>query len=182
MADFETAEIKTRQFEGGYANHKDDRGGETYAGISRNFWPEWEGWAVIENFKLAIPPHSGIDFELNAKEMHEQLKFMVSRFYRINFWEGMNLDLIDNQELANSIYDFAVNAGINRSVKFIQEIVEVEIDGKLGPKTINAINMGDAYALLTAFNLKRATFYKSIAKGSQTKFLKSWLRRINFEV
>ncbi|MEE1885709.1 glycoside hydrolase family 108 protein [Pedobacter flavus] len=182
MADFEIAEIETRKFEGGYANLKDDKGGETYAGISRNFWPDWEGWTVIDAFKSGIPQHAGIDFEMNSKEMHDQLKFMVSRFYRINFWEGMNLDLIDNQELANSIYDFAVNAGINRSVKFIQEIVEVEMDGKLGPITINAINMGDAYALLTAFNLKRAAFYKSIAKGSQAKFLKSWLRRINLEV
>ena len=45
MADFKVAFAKTIRFEGGYVNHKADKGGETYKGIARNFWPKWKGWA-----------------------------------------------------------------------------------------------------------------------------------------
>ena len=37
MAEFETAYYLTNKIEGGYANDQDDKGGETYRGIARNF-------------------------------------------------------------------------------------------------------------------------------------------------
>lgn len=44
MADFNEAFAATSMDEGGYANHCNDNGGETYAGISRKFWPGRNGW------------------------------------------------------------------------------------------------------------------------------------------
>lgn len=43
MAIFEKAYDPVRQWEGGWCNVEGDRGGETYAGIARNFWPGWPG-------------------------------------------------------------------------------------------------------------------------------------------
>lgn len=47
MADFKIAFDITNKTEAGYANNPDDSGGETYAGISRNNWPYWEGWKNV---------------------------------------------------------------------------------------------------------------------------------------
>ena len=38
-------------FEGNYSNDKDDPGGETYKGISRNMNKDWEGWKIIDSYK-----------------------------------------------------------------------------------------------------------------------------------
>ena len=43
MAIFKKAYEPVRQWEGGWCNVEGDRGGETYAGIARNFWPDWPG-------------------------------------------------------------------------------------------------------------------------------------------
>ena len=38
-------------YEGNYSNDKDDPGGETYKGISRNMNKDWEGWKIIDSYK-----------------------------------------------------------------------------------------------------------------------------------
>jgi hypothetical protein len=38
----------TLGYEGEWVNDPDDRGGETYRGISRVHWPKWAGWAIID--------------------------------------------------------------------------------------------------------------------------------------
>lgn len=48
MADFLQAYESMIRNEGGYTLHTvaGDRGGMTYAGIARNFHPNWPGWAL----------------------------------------------------------------------------------------------------------------------------------------
>jgi lysozyme family protein len=43
MASFQQADALTSQIKGGYANNKLNRGGETYTGVARNFWPKRAG-------------------------------------------------------------------------------------------------------------------------------------------
>ena len=47
MADFRLAYKKIEAAEGGYVNDPDDKGGETYKGISRKANPDWNGWINI---------------------------------------------------------------------------------------------------------------------------------------
>lgn len=51
MADFDSAYAPLKQLEGGWCHNPDDKGGETYAGIARNFFPAWPGWAVVDAAK-----------------------------------------------------------------------------------------------------------------------------------
>ena len=55
------------EYEGGYVNHPNDPGGETYKGISRRAHPNWKGWQLIDQ-KKPVP---------------EQL---VQEFYYNNYW------------------------------------------------------------------------------------------------
>jgi lysozyme family protein len=75
----------TSGFEGGYVNDPADRGGETYRGISRKSWPDWAGWALIDQAKAAglrsasaIGRHFADDSEMDA---------LVTEFYKNEFWE-----------------------------------------------------------------------------------------------
>jgi len=51
----------TLDLEGGYSNDIDDAGGETYAGISRNNFPDWYGWTIIDDLKDEINFPKNID-------------------------------------------------------------------------------------------------------------------------
>ena len=51
MASFKEAWEETSAVEGGYVDDDDDRGGETYRGVARNFHPDWPGWDRIDAAK-----------------------------------------------------------------------------------------------------------------------------------
>lgn len=182
MAKFEIAESITGRNEGGYANNKADKGGETYAGIARNHWPKWEGWEYIDHIKAQLGTSAKTINLYASKDM--AVVTLVSDFYKQNFWDVMKLDLVNDQQLANSVYDFGVNSGTVRSAKFLQQAVNnvcgvgLTVDGQIGNKTITEVNKHDAESIYNVFDKLREEFYRSIAKGSQAQFLKSWLSRL----
>lgn len=177
MAKFEIAEHITGRNEGLYANHKDDRGGETIQGIARNFWPNWKGWVTIDRIKATMGKSAAI---INANTKNDQeFQKLVTDFYKSNFWDVNSLDNFSDQQLANSVYDFGVNSGTGRAAKFLQEIIGVLVDGQIGPKTLSKLNSLPAKEVHVAYNAKRELFYKGLAKNpTQAKFLKSWLSRL----
>lgn len=181
MASFEIAESITGRNEGGYANNPADTGGETYAGIARNHWPKWEGWSDIDNVKNSLKKS---DIKITPSVINNWLKnskrlpLLISQFYKKNFWDALRLDEFVDQQLANSVYDFAVNSGTSRSAKYIQLSAGVTSDGIIGKQTLHAVNSADRKVIYYDFNKRRETFYKSIAKGNQAQFLKSWLSRL----
>ena len=54
MASFKEAWEETSAVEGGYVDDDDDRGGETYRGVARNFHPNWPGWDRIDAAKAVM--------------------------------------------------------------------------------------------------------------------------------
>ena len=79
MAEFETCYEKMIQLEGGYSLHEvtGDRGGMTYAGISRNTWSKWPGWKKID-----------------ANEYDDELAELVREFYKAEYWNKILGDQI----------------------------------------------------------------------------------------
>lgn len=134
MANFKIAFRKTCKLEGEYANDPDDTGGETYKGISRKHHPTWNGWKIIDKLKQEHP--RGFKTKLKG---NSELQAMVDDFYKRNYWNHLHLDDLANQELANQIFDTAVNCGIKPAVKIIQKVLGIPADGKLGPVTIEAM-------------------------------------------
>ena len=137
MADFNQAFDITMGHEGGYANNKLDTGGETYRGVSRNNWPDWEGWRLIDRLLMGVQSDQ-IDVVL-AKSV--ALQAMVPKFYKKEFWDVMRLDEVENQAIANELFDTGVNMHWKVAAKFLQEALvlalgpdSLEIDGKIGRK------------------------------------------------
>jgi len=187
MAKFDIAEKITGRNEGLYANNPADSGGETYAGIARNYWPKWEGWKYIDKYKadyakLNKPMQEKYSLakwiNSSAKVTSEPVGLLISSFYKTNFWDVNKLDQINDQQIANTVYDFGVNSGTPRAAKFLQQTLGLEQDGKIGPKTLAAVNSIPPKITHTKYNALREAAYKSWAKNDQAQFLRSWLSRL----
>ena len=150
MADFHIAHDNTSTNEGVYSNDKRDRGGETYYGISRRFHPSWDGWDILDQYK------EDKDFPDNIQH-NDFLAPFVDVFYRENFWEKISGDAIVSQDIANYLYDVAVNKGVRSAVKYLQtgcnisnregsDWDDILVDGLMGGNTLKA---------LTAWTIKR---------------------------
>lgn len=168
MANFIEAFQKVILNEGLYSNDPDDAGGRTILGISENNWPNWAGWKIIDRLS-------------SAKEMatNTELQNLVQQFYLNNFWDPIKGDLIPDQQIANSIFDFAVNAGVKTSVMLAQRVVGVDDDGAIGSNTLKAINAATPRLFIAEFKLAKIDRYCDIvdAKPTQIKYLKGWVRR-----
>lgn len=162
MADFLPAYERMLLNEGGYKLHtvQGDRGGMTYAGIARKRWPQWQGWEFIDHGDT--PPAD-----------------MVRAFYRDNFWTPVRGDDIKDQAIASSLFDFAVNAGVATAVKMAQIVVGTTPDGKVGAKTLAALNALETNYFRAAYGLAKVARYEQVVTKdrSQQKFLLGWIRR-----
>ncbi len=175
MSSFNEAYKIVLQNEGGYANNPKDKGGETYAGIARNFFPDWEGWRIIDVKKLTTFLRTGIPNNATFSE----LKSLVDKFY-LDRWNLFRLSEIKNQNLATLLFDYIINSGSVTPIKAIQEIVGVTVDGKIGTLTIEAINKGNAKEIFSKLLKHRSEHYKNIiAKDpTQKEFEETWNNRL----
>lgn len=172
MADFNQAFRITLANEGGYVNDPDDSGGVTYKGISRKFHPNWTGWSIIDSMKNT----SDFPAVLNS---NQSLQDEVGKFYKSNFWDKVEGDTISIQSVADSIFDFAVNAGIKTSSKLAQEVAGTNPDGIIGPNSIKSINAVEEDRFKTEFALQKVKYYVQITEKTPTnqKFFFGWIRR-----
>lgn len=164
MADFAKALARTVANEGGYVLHKvaGDPGGETFAGIARKRHPDWPGWNVVAN---------GTD---SAKRM------AVAAFYKPFFWDVIHGDEIGMQPESEVIFDFAVNAGVQRAVKTAQVVLGVTVDGVMGPNTLHALNSNRVITgFLREYTLRRIRYYTELCnrRPEIKKFLLGWVNR-----
>lgn len=186
MAVFETAYYLTRKVEGEYAHHKSDRGGETYAGIARNKWPKWQGWALVDVAKSS--PNFPANLITNVT-----LQVYVLGFYRKYFWDRNSLGLIKYQNISNELFDTGVNLGVGTAANILQEALnltnvngtkykDIEQDSKVGPITINTTNNHPKPdLLLKVLNILQAERYLKILRSnpSQEIFATSWFNRVH---
>ena len=172
MADFNKAFELTIKAEGGYVNDPDDPGGETYKGIARASHAKWSGWINIDMFK------NKRNFPKNLEE-DDELQEKIKSLYEANYWDKVQADDILDQDIAESIFDFAVNAGPRTSAKLAQITVNAEPDGVIGPKTLEKINADDKRAFLAVFALAKIGRYVGICekRNSSRKYFFGWVRR-----
>lgn len=133
MANFDIAYKRTSEFEGGYVKDHDDNGGETYKGIARNSNPNWSGWKIIDSYKKQS------HFPKNL-ENNNQLQLLVKDCYRIKYWNAINGDKINNQNVANDLYDSAVNMGVVMSIKLSQKQFKLPETGKFDNILLKKLN------------------------------------------
>lgn len=181
MAIFLNAFKITMGNEGGYANNPNDSGGETYAGIAHNYWPNWQGWPIVHATLAQKPANLNSALAANAA-----LQTQVQAFYKANFWDVLSLDSLNSQQTANQLFDTGVNMGTGIAGRFLQQAVnaltpgKLTVDGQVGPLTIAAANACNAQALYNQLIGLRKQRYLNIiaANPSQAQFERSWMSRL----
>ncbi|MDR2800413.1 MAG: hypothetical protein LBB52_03995 [Desulfovibrio sp.] len=160
--------------EGEYADNPEDGGGETYRGVSRNNWPEWEGWPVIDAIKRN---GDGTRKNINvAAAQNSRLRGAVREFYRKNFWTPTAC-LSALPALRSKVFNFGVNAGLKRAFAALQRAIglcredkagsaaRLRDDGLFGPASRAALeealrDQGEE-ALIDALCAEQMRFYES---------------------
>ncbi len=185
---FDAALAQVLEHEGGYVDDPDDRGGETYRGIARRFHPDWPGWTRIDRAKRRA------DFP-RCLDDDRELQAAVAELYRRLYWEPVGGDRLPDEALGIELMDTAVNMGVRRAARFLQEALnllnrnqrswpDLVVDGWIGDKSIAALNKclrgrNGRDWLLKVLNTLQAERYLDIMRRdpSQERFARGWLKR-----
>jgi|SRR5712675_975852 len=161
-------------WEGGYSFNPLDPGGETYCGISRKKWPSWMGWKFIDSAKTHGP------LSWNWKSGDQGLNSLVYIFYKANYWNKESYNLLDNQDIADKIFQHHINMG-TRAIRIAQNSVNGTIvpDSILGPIAVSSVNATDKDLFLERYCSKLIHYYHIlIDEHPQLKvFEHEWLLR-----
>lgn len=149
--------------EGGYVNHPSDRGGPTNMGITQGTLAAYRETAVT------------ID------DMKNLTKDEAFKIYWRDYVRKPGFDMIHSDSLAEHLVDIGVLHGPKRAVKWLQQSINVDADGVIGPITLRAINDGTLLAeeisrTLAVFRIR--FMGRLISKDhSQAPFAAGWLNR-----
>lgn len=151
------------KWEGGFANHPNDKGGATNKGIT------------IATFRHFFGSGATV----------EQLKAMTDEqwetVFRRGFWNPFKGDGIKSQPVADICVDWAWASGAGTAIKQVQRLLGVKEDGIVGNITLAAINAAEPEELFRRIKAARLAFVEAIVRRdpSQRVFLKGWCNRIN---
>jgi lysozyme family protein len=135
--------------EGGYTPGVGDPGGETNWGISKRSYPDVDIKALTRDQAKAI--------------------------YLRDFWNRIHADdLADG--VAFQAFDFAVNSGIETSVRKLQRAIGVADDGHWGPHTQAAAAAMSETDTIMRLNAERLDFMTGLSNWSVAG--RGWARRI----
>mgnify|MGYP002651205959 CR=1 FL=1 len=178
--------------EGGWANHKEDRGGATNYGISLRF--------LVAEGRMDLDGDGFADFDLDmdgdidGMDVRQLTTGDAIFLYHRCFWKPIDADSFP-RPLGEALFDQAVNGGLLAARKLLQRAINhcharlgrppIAVDGAIGAKTRAAyqalIELGGVGmpGLLAAFRKVVEDRYLAIiaADPSQAKFKRGWLRR-----
>lgn len=196
MANFNITYNNTLTHEGGYvspevANKIGDSGGETYKGIARNPNPSWPGWKIIDEYKRgnsAWYTYSGVRYfglKHGSYIPSKELDALHAKYIKTNFWDVNRLDEVKNQSLAQFLFDIGYGSGPGVAATHIQTVLGITADGKIGEKSIKAINSANQKSLFEKLqefrlawlerNLKHKSFYDVLVDRTNSFFFSEGL-------
>lgn len=165
MARIEETARAIFRWEGGWSNHKNDRGGATMMGVTLNTYK-----AYCRKKGKAVP---------TADDLKRITRETATDVLRVLFWQPLKADSIQNQSVADIIVDNCWGSGLSY-LRIVQEVLGEQRDGIMGPKTLAAINGADQRTLHARLVERRRVYYSNVvmANPSQKVFLKGWLNRL----
>ena len=160
--------------EGGlvFTNRKSDRGGPTKAGITLATLTAWR-------LRHGRPPATAEDVQaLEASEIRE--------IYRDRYIFAPRFDLIEDPQLFEHAVDCGVLHGPPWTIRTLQRLVRVKVDGIIGPITSAAIQAEKSDRLNLLLAVERIQFMAAIVANDakrrgeyegQIENLRGWLNR-----
>ena len=171
--------------EGGYADLQGDKGGETYKGIARNFHQDWQGWGIIDEYKIKFPNN----FKEHLVTDHILQNFVIL-FYKQNYWDVFKGDHLPFF-VAEELLDQSINQGtgilggkrlqealdlLNRNQKLFPDL---KVDGIVGDKTLEAVKKVNERRLIKVLNgLQFMRYYNLDIKNPENEKFVGWFDRV----
>lgn len=146
--------------EGGYVNHPADKGGPTNYGITLGTLSKFRGQ------------------KCTLDDVKNLTKDEANAIYRREYVDPFAF--VTGPKLRALVVDSAVNHGVVRAIKWIQEALGVKADGIVGPATEGAMVKATSAVVYRVFLRRRIVFYGTIIKNnpSQAAFAEGWMRRV----
>ncbi len=155
------------RWEGGFVDDPDDRGGATNKGITQAVYDEWRERKHYDKRSVR---------EIEDGE--------VKQIYLEQYWRPSRCQALD-YPMSLILFDSAVNHGVGRAVKILQDALKVTQDGVFGPKTMAAYDYleechGTCH-IAGSYLAAREEFYFRIvdSRPEQAKFLRGWMNRLS---
>lgn len=146
------------KYEGGYSDHPSDPGGATKLGITRAVLASWRRRSVSKSDVRGLS--------------HDE----AGRIYKAKYWIACHCgDLPAGLDLA--VFDCAVNQGVRRAKRFLQQAAKVTVDGHIGPITLAAVWRKPHEELLLEFMARRMRSYGGLSQLFKV-FGLGWSRRL----
>lgn len=143
--------------EGGFVDHPKDPGGATNKGVT------------IKTFRAYVKPNGTV---ADLKKITDE---QVATVYYRHYWAAVNAHSLPSG-VDYAVFDFAVNSGPKRAAQFLQAIVGENQDGRIGPKTIEAVNAMSARDVIDQLCDKRLAFLQRLP--TWPTFKKGWTARV----
>ena len=168
MADVNKLAPYILKWEGGFVDHKADKGGATNMGVTIATWRQ-NGYDKDGDGDIDV-----IDLKLLTKQD------VINRILKPHYWDRWKADQIVSQPIANILVDWVWGSG-KWGIIIPQRLLGVEADGVAGQQTITAVNKQSPADLFARIKTARLTFLNDIVKNnpSQRVFLKGWINRLN---
>lgn len=144
--------------EGGYVNHPADPGGATNKGVTQ---------ATYNAYRRAKRRSTQSVRSISGAE--------VADIYKSRYWDAVKGDDLPSG-LDYCVFDFGVNSGPSRAIKFMQRQIGTDADGVIGPKTMKAVARADTVAAISGICDRRLSWLKTLRHWGT--FGRGWSRRV----
>ena len=161
-----------RKLEGTYVNHPNDKGRETYGGISRKLHPKWQGWEYIDEAK-----------PLERYDTVPRAEFWVLDWY-LDLWVKEGFETIEDRELALNLFDFRIHSS-PRTVELFTNRVLTRMGcepTRIGEDWIDGrFNQVEPVEFILRLKIQRLILFNYIVTKypSQKVFYFGWVNRIS---
>jgi lysozyme family protein len=155
---FDTALRHVLQFEGGYSDHPHDPGGATNLGITHRVLETHRGRSV------------------SKADVRALTRAEATQIYRQRYWNAASCPALP-PGLDLAVFDCAVNQGVARATRLLQQAANVKADGVIGPITLAAIRNVPIRDLINEFMARRMNAYGRLQQLFRT-FGLGWSRRL----
>ena len=168
MADVNRLAPFILKWEGGFVDHKNDKGGATNMGVTIATWRQ-NGYDKDGDGDIDVA-----DLKLLTKQD------VINRILKPHYWDRWKADQIISQPIANILVDWVWGSG-KWGIIIPQRLLGLQADGVVGQLTIAAVNKQNPVDLFARIKAARVEFLNNIVKNdpSQRVFLKGWLNRLN---
>lgn len=159
---FKDAHKIVRKWEGGFVDDPHDRGGVTK-------------WGVSLRALVAYGLDLNGDGAVNRYDIKDMTPEQAEDVYYREYWMAVNCDKLPNG-VAHMHHDAAVNQGPGRAARFLQRAVGAKADGRIGPRTLAAVERKAPGDIVREYAARRMVHY-----GSLSQFVRyglGWSRRL----